>query len=123
MQIEHASLLNLVYWHQRAFAITPDDRATQLAGLGFDAAVWEVWPYLAVGASLHLPDEVTRVAPEALRDWLVAQRITICFLPTALAEYMMVLPWPLETALRVMLTGADTLQRYPFGRSPVCLDQ
>lgn len=113
VEITHNSLLNLVFWHQRSFGVTPVDRATQHAGIGFDAAVWEVWPYLTAGASVHLPDEAARVAPEVLRDWLVAQRITISFLPTALAESVMALQWPPETALRVLLTGADTLRRYP----------
>src|SRR5258708_3049654 len=49
--VSHSALDNLVAWHRRAFAIGPDDRATQVAALGFDAAVWEIWPYLAAGAS------------------------------------------------------------------------
>jgi amino acid adenylation domain-containing protein len=113
VEITHGSLLNLVFWHQCAFGVTTVDRATQLASPGFDAAFWEVWPYLAAGASVHLPDEAVRVAPEILRDWLVAQKITISFLPTALAESVIALSWPAETALRVLLTGADTLRRYP----------
>jgi len=48
--------MNLVDWHQQAFEITNDDRASLLAGVGFDAAVWETWPYLTAGASLHLPN-------------------------------------------------------------------
>src|SRR5262245_53138727 len=47
VEITHGSLVNLVRWHQRAFAVTPPDRASQLASPGFDAAVWEIWPYLA----------------------------------------------------------------------------
>ncbi|HEX3271775.1 MAG TPA: AMP-binding protein, partial [Ktedonobacterales bacterium] len=86
VQIGHESLLNLIFWHQRAFAISPSDRATQLAGPGFDAAVWELWPYLTIGASVYLPDEETRIVPVRLRDWLVERQITITFLPTALAE-------------------------------------
>ena len=56
VQITHRSLLNLVFWHHQAFSVTPIDRATQLAGTGFDAAVWELWPYLTVGATIHIPD-------------------------------------------------------------------
>ncbi len=44
VQITHGSLLNLVTWHQRAFNVSPADRATLLASPGFDAAVWESWP-------------------------------------------------------------------------------
>jgi amino acid adenylation domain-containing protein len=118
VEITHASLLNLVSWHRREFDVTPQDRASHLASVGFDAAVWEVWPYLTAGASLHLPNEITRISPELLRDWLVRNEITISFLPTALAEALMTLPWPMETALRFLLTGADTLHRYPTDNLP-----
>ena len=118
VEITHDNLLNLVYWHQDEFNVRPADRASHLSSVGFDAAVWEVWPYLAAGASLHLPHEDTRVSPEELRDWLVNEQITISFLPTALAERVMTLTWPRKTALRVLLTGADTLHRYPSNELP-----
>jgi len=113
VQITHANLMNLVHWHLRAFCVVSSDRATWQASPGFDAAVWEVWPYLATGASVYLVDERLRTAPETLRDWMLAKGITVSFLPTALAQQMLELPWPTETALRVLLTGADTLHRYP----------
>jgi len=119
--ITHSSLLNLVYWHQENFAITPKDRATYLAGLGFDATVWELWPYLTAGASLHLPDDSIRTVPEPLRDWLVAQAITVSFAPTPLAERLIAIPWPSNTALRILLTGADTLHRLPSDQLPFTL--
>ncbi len=118
VQITHANLLNLVSWHQRAFAVTAADRATHLASPAFDAAGWELWPYLTVGASVYLVDEDTRRAPAPLRDWLVARRITIGFLPTALAEQVMALEWPREVALRVLLTGGDALHHYPSPALP-----
>jgi amino acid adenylation domain-containing protein len=118
VEIAHGSLLNLVSWHQRAFAVTAADRATQLASPGFDAAVWELWPYLTAGASVHIPDEETRIDPERLRDWLGAERITITFLPTPLAESAMTMEWPPDTALRLLLTGGDTLHRYPVPGLP-----
>jgi amino acid adenylation domain-containing protein/non-ribosomal peptide synthase protein (TIGR01720 family) len=113
VQIEHRALLNLIFWHQRAFAVSRVDRATQVAGLAFDASVWELWPYLAAGASIHLPNEETRASPERLRDWLEAQGITISFLPTPLAEVVLPLAWPPKLALRTLLTGGEKLHRYP----------
>jgi amino acid adenylation domain-containing protein len=113
VEITHGSLLNLVFWHQRAFRVNSADRASQLSALSFDAAIWELWPYLAAGASVHLPDNLALSEPEAVRDWLVSQRITIGFLPTPLAERVIRLDWPAKTALRVLLTGADTLHHYP----------
>jgi amino acid adenylation domain-containing protein len=116
--ITHDGLSNLVGWHREAFAIVPADRATQHASPGFDAAVWELWPYLTAGASVHVMDEATRVDGEKLRDWIVAKRITVTFLPTPLAERVMVLDWPADTRLRLLLTGADTLHAYPSPTLP-----
>ncbi len=121
VQITHANLLNLVYWHQHAFAVTHADRATQLTSPAFDATGWELWPYLSIGASVYLPDEQTRVSPELLRDWLLEHRITISFLSTALAERIMTLKWPAQTPLRLLLTGADKLRHYPPEHLPFTL--
>ena len=113
VEITHEGLLNLVRWHQRAFRVSPADRATLLASPGFDASVWEMWPYICVGASLHLPGDCLRNDAEGLRDWLITQGITITFVPTPLAELMIALNWPPSAALRLMLTGADALHHYP----------
>jgi amino acid adenylation domain-containing protein len=113
VEITHSGLAHLVAWHRDAFQVTPADRASQVAGLGFDAAVWELWPYLASGASVHLCDEIARMSPELLRDWLIANRITISFVPTPIAEPMLFLDWPRQCILRVLLTGGDTLHHYP----------
>jgi amino acid adenylation domain-containing protein len=118
VEITRGGLLNLVRWHHGAFRITPQDRASHLAALGFDAAVWELWPYLTRGASVHLPDGVALNDPEAVRDWLISKEITICFLATPLAERLMTLEWPTKASLRVMLTGADTLHHFPPRRLP-----
>ena len=117
-QITHANLLNLVLWHHQTFSISASDRATQIAGPGFDAAVWELWPYLTMGASIHIPDEVTRLDPASLQEWLLARAITISFVPTALAESLLTLDWPQQTALRILLTGGDTLNTYPPEQLP-----
>lgn len=121
VQITHDGLLNLIYWHQRAFAVTAADRATQVASPAFDATGWELWPYLTAGASIYLPDEEARVTPIALRDWLLAHDITLSFLPTPLAEEIIRLEWPTRASLRYLLTGGDTLHHYPPASLPFAL--
>ncbi len=111
--VEHGGLSNLSTWHRRVYEVTAADRATHLAGVGFDAAVWELWPYLTAGASVHLVDEEVRVSPPMLLDWLAEQAITICFLPTPLAEAVLAEPLPQSLALRFLLTGGDRLHQYP----------
>jgi amino acid adenylation domain-containing protein len=121
VELVHSGLSNLVAWHQRAFQVTSTDRASALASLGFDASVWEVWPYLVSGASVHIPEEQVRSDAKALRDWMVSRGITISFAATAMAENLMQLEWPRTTALRFLLTGADTLKKYPSSRLPFVL--
>jgi amino acid adenylation domain-containing protein len=113
VEVTHRNLSNLVSWHVGAFEVDSSTRATFQAGVGFDAAVWEIWPTLTVGAAVYLPDDSTRMSAESLRDWLVERQVTISFVPTAMAELLIALSWPAETALRFLLTGADTLHRYP----------
>jgi amino acid adenylation domain-containing protein len=121
VELIHSGLANLVGWHERAFQVTVADRASAQSTLGFDAAVWEMWAYLTCGASLHLADEAVRNDAVALRDWMVARRITISFAATVIAEQLLRLDWPAETALRFLLTGADTLKVYPSARLPFVL--
>jgi amino acid adenylation domain-containing protein len=111
--ITHGSLMNLVRWHQRVYEVSSADRATQVAGLAFDASVWEVWPYLTAGASIHIADEETRLSPEKLIEWLDIKRITVGFLPTPLAEAVLDEQWPPRVDLRTLLTGGDRLRRAP----------
>ncbi|RKI03638.1 amino acid adenylation domain-containing protein [Corallococcus sp. AB038B] len=111
VELEHAGLAHLVDWHQRTYALTPEDRTTQAAGPAFDAAVWELWPTLTAGASLHIVEDEVRGVPERLVAWLTDERITRCFLPTPLAEAVLTQPWPAHAALRTLLTGGDRLHR------------
>jgi amino acid adenylation domain-containing protein len=113
VEVEQRNLTNLVGWHNRAFSVTAKDRASQVASVGFDAAVWEIWPYLVTGASVHFAPDSIRSQPDKLRDWFVSEKITIGFVPTPLAERMVKLKWPAATPLRTLLTGADTLHQYP----------
>ena len=101
--------------------MTAADRASHLAGLGFDAAIWEVWPYLTAGASVTLVDETVRTSPDLLRRFIIDEKINVAFVPTALAEPMIAADWPADTALRFLLTGADTLHGRPRATLPFSL--
>jgi amino acid adenylation domain-containing protein len=110
--IEHASLANLISWHLRQYKVTAQDRATLIASPAFDASVWELWPYLAAGASVNALPSATR-SPTGILEWLAAERITLAFLPTPLAEAVLIEPMPPHLALRFLLTGGDRLHRAP----------
>jgi amino acid adenylation domain-containing protein len=118
VEVTHANLRNLICWHHHAFHVTAADRASWVSSVGVDASVWELWPYLAAGASVHIAEDTVAKDAEALRDWLIAERITISFAPTPLAERLMELKWPSKTELRILLTGGDTLHSYPAPNLP-----
>ncbi|HYO16011.1 MAG TPA: amino acid adenylation domain-containing protein, partial [Thermoanaerobaculia bacterium] len=111
VEVPHRGLVSLIRWHRRVYGVTPEDRAAQMAGEGFDASVWELWPYLASGAAVCFPPEAARTEPSVLVPWLARAGITLCFLPTPVAELALDEPWPPEVRLRALLTGGDRLRR------------
>jgi len=118
VEVHQSSLANLIAWHNATFAVDRRSRATQLAGLGFDASVWEIWPYLAAGASLRLIDPEVSLDPEALAEELIGLGITHSFVPTPLAEDLIAalsrrIAAGAAPALRFLLTGGDRLRRGP----------
>ncbi len=119
--VTHANLQNLLLWHIEAHELTHADRCTYLAGPGFDASVWEIWPALAAGASLYIVDDELRLAPKRLRDWMINNGITISFAPTPLAEELIKLPWTATASLRFLVTGGDKLHHYPSPNLPFVL--
>jgi amino acid adenylation domain-containing protein len=112
VEVTHGNLNNLIAWHHAAFDVSAADAASHVAGLGFDASVWEIWPYLAIGASLALANDEIRTAPKALHAWLQEQSISVAFVPTQLTEILMAMEWPADGKLRFMLTGGDTLHAF-----------
>lgn len=113
VRIAHRSLVNLIEWHRSAYDVTCEDRATVLASPGFDASMWEIWPYLACGAALHVVDAQARDDPEKLWALLEERAVTLAFLPTPLAEVALRQPLPARLGLRALLTGGDRLHRLP----------
>jgi amino acid adenylation domain-containing protein len=116
VMVEHRSLLNLVHWHCSAFGLTEHDRCSCVAALGFDAATWEIWPPLAVGASLVVASSQTASDPEKLIGWWARESLDISFLPTPLAELAMIRNIS-NPQLRTLLIGGDQLRHRPVSAS------
>ena len=121
VSVSHRALINLVSWHQQEYQLSSNDRASQIAGLGFDASVWEIWPYLSAGASLHIVDDKIRLNPDSILNWLKQQQISHCFLPTPLAELVLQASWPKNMALKALLTGGDRLGKITDKQQAVSL--
>ncbi|WP_122688556.1 non-ribosomal peptide synthetase, partial [Pseudomonas viridiflava] len=114
--VEHRTLNNLIDWHCQAFDLQAGSHTASVAGFGFDAMAWEVWPALCAGATLHLPPaDVGNEQLDALLDWWIAQPLQVAFLPTPVAEYAFSRDLRHPT-LRTLLIGGDRLRQ--FHRDP-----
>ncbi|MCF5572459.1 amino acid adenylation domain-containing protein [Pseudomonas syringae] len=116
VMVEHRALTNLVHWHCEAFALHAGSHTASVAGFGFDAMAWEIWPALCAGATLHLPPaDIGNEQLDALLDWWLAQPLQVAFLPTPVAEYAFSHELRHPT-LRTLLIGGDRLRQ--FHRDP-----
>lgn len=113
VEITHGALANLVAHYLDALPMRAVDRMTMLAEPTFDASVADIWPVLAGGGTLLVPPEGSLLDPAELIDWLAAARASCAFIPTAVAERIIQLPWPRHIALHTLLTGGDALRRRP----------
>jgi arthrofactin-type cyclic lipopeptide synthetase C len=112
VMVEHRTLSNLVDWHCSAFDLCAGRHTSSLAGFGFDAMAWEVWPALCAGATLHLaPTHEGTEDIDALLEWWRAQPLDVSFLPTPVAEYAFSQNLEHPT-LRTLLIGGDRLRQF-----------
>ena len=81
--IEHRGLINFIHVQVRNFSLSSLDRVLQLSSYGYDGVVEEVFPSLAVGATVILrPKEI--VAPEtSFFELLKSDYVTVVDIPTA----------------------------------------
>lgn len=111
--ISHGSLANLIYWHSSTYQTDGEDRCAQYSSSAFDASIWEIWPVLARGASLHIVTGENRLSIPHLLRWLSENRITTAFLPTLVATAVLAEDTS-DLSLRTLLTGADRLPPLSF---------
>ena len=112
-ELHHRGLSNLLGWHRRSYGLGPADRVSLVAGPGFDASVFEMWPALISGSSLQVPPSDVLLSPSALLFWMAERGVTVAFLPTPLAEGVLAEPAPADLALRLLKTGGDRLHVRP----------
>jgi amino acid adenylation domain-containing protein len=112
-ELRHRGLSSLIAWHRRTFGVGPADRASLVAGPGFDASVWEIWAALTSGVPLYIPPRDLLLSPASLVAWMAERRITLSFLPTPLAEAVLAEPVLTGLALRLLFVGGDRLRRRP----------
>lgn len=116
VMVEHRSLVNLARWHCTTFELTRGSRSSCVASVGFDAATWEIWPPLVIGATLVLSPSRSTADSVELIDWWKRQALDVSFLPTPLAELAFTCGTPNER-LHSLLVGGDQLRHRPLSQS------
>ncbi|HEY2737052.1 MAG TPA: amino acid adenylation domain-containing protein, partial [Thermoanaerobaculia bacterium] len=111
--ITHGSLANMVHWHHAWSGEGPGHRASQAAAPAFDGTVFEIWPCLTSGGSIHVLDDDTRLSPPQLVQWMARNEINFSYLPTALSEAVVNEPWPDGVKFKALHTAGDRLRRRP----------
>ncbi|WP_130908985.1 non-ribosomal peptide synthetase, partial [Pseudomonas antarctica] len=112
VMVEHRTVENLMHWHCEAFGLDARSHTSSVAGFGFDAMAWEVWPALCAGATLHLPPaHVGNENIDELLAWWLTQPLDVSFLPTPVAEYAFSQNLHHPT-LRILLIGGDRLRQF-----------
>lgn len=113
VEVEHGALENLVRHYLTALPLGASDRMPLLAHPSFDASVADLWPVLAAGGTVLIPPDNILLDPAGLIDWLHTAGITCVFVPTAIGERLLQLPWPPDVTLRHLLIGGDALYHRP----------
>ncbi|CAL2088803.1 non-ribosomal peptide synthase/polyketide synthase [Tenacibaculum sp. 190524A02b] len=106
--IEHKNLVHLCFWHQSEYSVTSSSKGTLFAGIGFDASVWEIYPYLLTGASLYPVSDNIRYDLNLFTSFLNENVITHAYIPTLLCERFVEEDISLPNI--TILTGGDTLK-------------
>ncbi len=112
-EIEHRSLVNLLFWHKRDFGCPPGTRASQCVRPGFDPSVWEIWGALCAGYEMHIVPPDVLIMPEVLHKWLYDNKIEECFLPTPIGDLQLEQEWTEGSSMKFLGCGGDRLQKYP----------
>ncbi|WP_441247619.1 amino acid adenylation domain-containing protein [Kitasatospora sp. McL0602] len=110
--VDHRSLASSVTRAAAAYGLTEADRVLQLAALGFDTSLEQIFTPLLSGAVLVLGGRRTW-APTELLDRLPGLGITVADLtPAYWHEFLRLVDGggPPETALRLLLVGGDTVR-------------
>ncbi|MBB5635252.1 amino acid adenylation domain-containing protein [Pedobacter cryoconitis] len=107
--ITHKGVLNMIDCHVSIYNVTAESSMTVMSSIGFDASVWEIWPYLGTGATIHLLEDQIRVAPEELVNYYINHEITHSFIATGLVVDVVNILRKSITSLEYLMTAGDRL--------------
>jgi amino acid adenylation domain-containing protein/thioester reductase-like protein len=107
--VSHRSLARVIGELTGEYAITDDDRVGQMASMGFDTSIEQVFVALTAGATLLVPPPGTMAPSELLRR-IERRRVTVLDLTPAYWHQLLALTEPADERLRsvrLMITGGE----------------
>jgi|GEM_PF-166635 len=109
--VEHRQLCNQLIWAGEALHLTTADRVLQKASFSFDASMLEIFLPLTWGAGIVVAKPEAEMDADYLVHLVIEKAVTYVDLVPSLLEALLEHPaihrW---TSLRVMSSGAETLQ-------------
>ncbi|MEV6596474.1 amino acid adenylation domain-containing protein [Actinoplanes sp. NPDC051346] len=104
----HDAIRRVAHATQLTYSLTAADQGSWISAPGFGISFAnELWPFLTIGATVHIAEQHVVDSPFRLRDWLVDSGVTVTVLAKALAERVCATDWPDETALRVLMVSGE----------------
>jgi amino acid adenylation domain-containing protein len=108
--IPHRAISAHARWFTRRIDLSPTDRVLQLASIGFDAAMAELFAPLTVGATVVMAPPMAHRDLRALPTLIEAERITVVQLvPSALRVVADSPHFAATTSLRYLICGGEAL--------------
>ncbi|MEK7434104.1 MAG: amino acid adenylation domain-containing protein [Cyanobacteriota bacterium] len=113
VEISKQNLLNLINWHKETYQLNEKTNSSLIAGVSFDASVWEIFPYIMSGSTIHIPEKNILEKTSSFTNWIEENKIDISFIPTPFFEIINEEDWKTVKSLKKVLVGGDKLSKIP----------
>ncbi|MGW2726646.1 non-ribosomal peptide synthetase [Streptomyces sp. NPDC001494] len=113
VQVTHRNVMRLMRSTEELFGFGPQDVWSLFHSYAFDFSVWEIFGALLYGGRLAVVPETTAKSPDAFRDFLVREQVTVLNqTPSAFGQLLKVLgPEHRDAhALRYVVFGGEALR-------------
>lgn len=106
--LTHGSMANLCLVYQEKYGVAEADISAAYASFSFDACLADIYPYLAVGGSVHIIAEDIRLDMPKIDKYLRDNKISIIFFTTQLGRQY-VSEYGDNPYIRTLIVGGETL--------------